>query len=81
MASDGLPTFCATDHGCITCADEGVEVTVLAAALDGLAACADGNGVAGEVDVALVGDVAPGDALLVHAGVAIAWLGAAGARA
>ena len=74
MASDGPPTFCATDHGCITCADEGVEVTVLAAAHDGLAACADGNGVCGEVDVALVGDVAPGDALLVHAGVAIARL-------
>ena len=54
MASGGPPTFCATDHGCIT--------------------CADGNGVCGEVDVALVGDVAPGDALLVHAGVAIARL-------
>ena len=74
MASGGPPTFCATDHGCITGADEGVEVTGLAAAHDGLAACADGNGVSGEVDVALVGDVAPGDALLVHAGVAIARL-------
>ena len=81
MASDGPPTFCATDHGCITCADEGVEVTVVGTAADGLAECADGNGVAGEVDVALVGDVAPGDALLVHAGVAIARLGPAGARA
>ena len=75
------PIFCATEHGCITCADEGVEVTVLAAAHDGLAPCADGNGVAGEVDVALVGDVAPGDALLVHAGVAIARLDPAGAPA
>ena len=80
MAS-GPPTFCATDHGCITCADEGVEVTVVATAADGLAECADGNGVAGQVEVALVGDVAPGDALLVHAGVAIARLGPAGARA
>ena len=51
MASDGPPTFCATDHGCITCADEGVEVTVVGTAADGLAECADGNGVAGEVDV------------------------------
>ena len=75
------PIFCATEHGCITCADEGVEVTVVAAAADGLAECADGNGVAGEVDVALVGDVAPGDALLVHAGVAIARLDPAGAPA
>jgi hydrogenase maturation factor len=37
--------------------------------------------VAGQVDVALVGDVAPGDALLVHAGVAIARLGRTGAPA
>ena len=80
MASGGPPTFCATDHGCITCADEGVEVTVVATAADGLAECADGNGVAGQVEVALVGDVAPGDALLVHAGVAIARLGPAEAR-
>ena len=81
MASGGPPTFCATDHGCITCADEGVEVTVAGVAADGLVDCVDGNGVAGQVDAALVGDVASGDVLLVHAGVAIARLGAAGARA
>ena len=50
-------------------------------AADGLADCADGDGVAGEVDAALVGDVVPGDALLVHAGVAIARLGRAGSPA
>ncbi len=81
MAPEPPPTFCATDNGCITCADEGVEVTVLATAADGLVSCEDGNGVAGEVDVALVGDVAPGDRLLVHAGVAIARLHPAEARA
>jgi hydrogenase maturation factor len=75
------PIFCATGHGCITCADEGVEVTVAGVAADGLADCVDGNGVSGRVDAALVGDVAPGDVLLVHAGVAIARLDAAGARA
>jgi hydrogenase maturation factor len=74
MAPDGPATFCATDHGCITCADEGVEVRVVGTGADGLADCVDGQGAVGVVDIALVGDVVPGDALLVHAGVAIVRL-------
>ena len=74
MASDAPPTFCATDHGCITCADEGVVVRVAATGADGMADCVDPEGVRGAVDVALVGEVVPGDALLVHAGVALVLL-------
>ena len=59
---------CGTDH-CVTCSDEGVPMRVLDAGEDGVAVC-DG----GEVMVDLVGPVAPGDTVLVHAGVAIARL-------
>ena len=72
MATEGPPTFCATDHGCVTCADEGVEVRVVGIGEDGLVDCVDPAGVRGAVDAALVGPVTPGDALLVHAGVACA---------
>ena len=74
MATDGPPTFCSTDHGCVTCADEGVEVRVVGMAEDGLVDCVDPAGVRGAVDAALVGAVVPGDALLVHAGVALVRL-------
>jgi hydrogenase maturation factor len=74
MATDGPPTFCSTDHGCVTCADEGVEVLVVGMGEDGLADCIDPAGVRGVVDTALVGAVVPGDALLVHAGVALVRL-------
>ena len=40
----------------------------------GLAVCADGSGAEADVETALVERVAVGDALLVHAGVAIATL-------
>jgi hydrogenase maturation factor len=53
---------------CITCADEGIPLEVQAAPVDGLARCAGDA----EVDVTLVEPVAPGDVVLVHAGVAIA---------
>lgn len=72
MATEGPLTFCATSHGCVTCADEAVEVRVVRAGAGDLAECVDGAGVAGEIDTGLVGDVVPGDVLLVHAGVAIA---------
>jgi hydrogenase expression/formation protein HypC len=57
---------CDSDH-CVTCSDEAVEMRVLAPGDDGLAQC-DG----GEVMTDLVGPVAAGDTVLVHAGVAIA---------
>jgi hydrogenase maturation factor len=57
------------DEGhCITCSDEGVPMRVVAVQPDGLALCD------GEVEVMtdLVGAVAVGEELLVHAGVALA---------
>ena len=58
------------DEGhCITCSDEGVPMRVLE--IDGsLARCEGGV----EVMTDLVGDVEPGDELLVHAGVALVRL-------
>lgn len=72
--SHDAPRFCSTDHGCITCSDEGVEVTVTGRGADGLTECVDPEGVRGPVDTTLVGEVVPGDALLVHAGVALVRL-------
>ena len=57
---------------CITCGDSAVELRVLRVdAARGLAVCSDGSGREETVETALVGAVAPGDALLVHAGTAL----------
>jgi hydrogenase maturation factor len=65
---------CVADHGrCITCSDEGIEVTVVAIDVSG----ARGRGADGTeqpVEIDLVAPVELGDRLLVHAGVAIAQL-------
>jgi hydrogenase maturation factor len=61
------------DH-CITCSDEGIPMQV--ERIDearGLALCAAEDGSQSTVEIALV-DVAPGDRVLVHAGVALAEL-------
>jgi hydrogenase maturation factor len=58
------------DYHCITCSDEGTPLRVVALEGDGLARC-EGDAT---VDVQLVGDVAPGDVVLVHAGVALVRL-------
>jgi hydrogenase assembly chaperone HypC/HupF len=58
------------DH-CITCSDDGVPMQVVAVRQD-TAVCVDDQGAQHEVAVELVEPVAPGDRLLVHAGVAIA---------
>ena len=60
-------TDCSDDH-CVTCSDEAVPMRVVAVCADGTALC-DGDV---EVMTDLVGAVAPGDELLVHAGTAIA---------
>ena len=60
---------CEGEH-CITCSDEGVSLRVLETVDDGLAVC-EGNV---EVMTDLIGPVAAGDELLVHAGVALARL-------
>lgn len=69
---------------CATCADEGVPMRVLdaGAAADGLAQCVaqdDATAAATTVETALVGAVAPGELLLVHAGVALVRLDGAAA--
>ena len=64
---------------CITCGDLGIPMRIGALEGEGLACCCDVT-CAGQpdstVDVQLVGDVAPGDVVLVHAGVALVQLGA-----
>jgi hydrogenase maturation factor len=58
------------DH-CITCSDEGVRMRVVALSDEG-AVCIDEDGSTHEgIAVELVEPVAPGDHVLVHAGVAI----------
>lgn len=59
---------CHGDH-CVTCSDEGLLVRVAEVrGEDGIAVCEDGA----EVMTDLVGAVARGETLLVHAGVALA---------
>jgi hydrogenase maturation factor len=65
----------ATDVHCITCSDEGIEMTVVEMTQCG-AQCRDPDGIDQRVEVELVEPVEIGDRLLVHAGVAIANLGA-----
>jgi hydrogenase assembly chaperone HypC/HupF len=64
------------DHHCVTCGDDGVPMRVLRVdEARGLALCAgEADGAHSTVEVALIGDVAPGDALLVHAGTALTKL-------
>jgi hydrogenase maturation factor len=72
----GAPTC--TDEHCITCGDQGIPMRVIALEGAGLALCADVAADAepgSTVDVQLVGAVAPGDLVLVHAGVALVHLG------
>jgi HupF/HypC family len=57
------------DH-CVTCSDEGVPMIVRDVRTDGIAICDDGS----EVMTDLIGPVARGDRLLVHAGVALSHL-------
>jgi hydrogenase maturation factor len=64
---------CRGDEHCITCADDGVAMTVVR--LDqsrGLALCQDDDGARHTVETALVEPLAEGRVVLVHAGVAIA---------
>jgi hydrogenase assembly chaperone HypC/HupF len=66
---------CEDPHHCITCADEGVEMQVVAVdEARGLALCAAPGGTRESVEIALVDAVVPGDALLVHAGTALTKL-------
>jgi hydrogenase maturation factor len=63
---------CEKQSGCITCGDEGIPMRVVQVSDEG-AVCVDEDGSRHEgVAVDLVGPVAPGDRVVVHAGVAIA---------
>ncbi|HET6173754.1 MAG TPA: HypC/HybG/HupF family hydrogenase formation chaperone [Gaiellales bacterium] len=81
--SAGAGTWASPDCGeahCITCGDQGIPLLVVALEGNGLARCRNEAAPAepdATVDVQLVGAVARGDLLLVHAGVALAHLGAA----
>ena len=72
--TDGTDLVPPCDHtvGCITCGDEAVPLSVLVVEGDGLALCADAEGNSQTVETALVGEVAVGERLLVHAGTALA---------
>jgi hydrogenase expression/formation protein HypC len=60
---------------CITCGDVAVPMRVVATGgEDGLAECVTADGEAAAVDVALVEGVTAGDAVLVHACVALSKL-------
>jgi hydrogenase maturation factor len=68
----------ADDDHCITCGDEGIAMRVLE--VDGATALCAAEGARDRpqtVAVELVEPVAPGDLVLVHAGVAIGHLGEA----
>lgn len=70
-----VPT-CDYDDGCITCGDVAVAMRVVAVdERRGLALCADEHDRRETVEIALVGAVAAGDELLVHAATALARIG------
>ncbi len=62
---------CDSEH-CVTCGDDGTPMRVLRIRED-LALCEDPEGAHHTVEIALV-DAGPGDAVLVHAGVALVTL-------
>ncbi len=61
---------CSAEPGCITCGDVAVVLTVVSSS-GADARCHDERGHEELVATELVGDVQPGDRVLVHAGVAI----------
>ncbi len=67
-------THCDPAGHCITCGDDGVPMRVLRVDPRRLATCLADDGTHHTVDVELIGEVGPGDAVLVHAGVALARL-------
>jgi hydrogenase maturation factor len=59
-------------HGCITCGDEALPMTVIEVDRErDLALCSDTQGRRASVEIALVDPVTPGEVLLVHAGTAL----------
>jgi hydrogenase maturation factor len=65
-------TASSSDGHCVTCADEGLPLRVVQAGTEaGTALCRGEDGGEALVMTDLVGAAAPGDLLLVHAGVAL----------
>jgi hypothetical protein len=64
----------ATEEHCATCSDEALPATVLCVDNQSGLALVQMEGMTIEVDVTLVEAVLPGDALLIHGGVAISRL-------
>jgi hydrogenase maturation factor len=62
---------------CITCGDVAVPMRVVRVGDDGLADCVTDDGLESAVEVGLLDGLAVGDAVLVHACVALQRLGAA----
>ncbi len=63
--------YCEKGH-CLTCSDEAIPVKVLSVNQATGMALVEVSNQTEEVDITLVEDVAPGDMLLAHGGVAIA---------
>jgi len=61
---------------CITCGDVAIRMRVMRVSGDGLADCETDDGQASTVEIGLIDEVRPGDAVLVHACVAIQRLAA-----
>ena len=62
---------------CITCSDEALQVQVFDVDEENGLAQVTLDGMVEEIDISLIESIAPGDILLVHAGVAIARIGEA----
>jgi hypothetical protein len=75
------PTACSVDEVCVTCSDEGQlgEIVTVGVAGDvGRSAVARTAGGLEEIDASLVGDLVPGDLVVIHAGSAIGLVEPAG---
>ncbi|NTU81358.1 MAG: HypC/HybG/HupF family hydrogenase formation chaperone [Chloroflexales bacterium] len=73
-------TLCVDPAHCVTCSDEAQVAVALGVDLERGVALVELATGSDEVDITLIDDVAPGVWLLVHGGVAIGRLGAAGER-
>jgi hydrogenase maturation factor len=72
---DDLAPTCDPQNGCVTCGDQAAPMRVLCIdSRRGLALCDDDAGCRRTVEIELVRPLAEGDAVLVHAGVALARL-------
>ena len=69
--TSGPADRCTVDDGCITCGDVAVVLTVVDVTGETDAVCRDDDGRTEAVALELIGPVAPGDRVLVHAGVAL----------